>query len=61
LAPQEHRQSQKTKSLIKSINDHSDVLEKSDTLVQNMAKLREMKLLSDKDLPLTKYPGIIRT
>ena len=60
LAPQEHRQTQRTKSLMKSFNDHSKVLEKNDILVQNMVKLRQMKLLSDKDMPMCKFPGIIR-
>lgn len=48
LAPGEHRQSQQTKSLIKSIHDHSNVLEKSDGLVQNMTKLHNIKLLANK-------------
>lgn len=37
-----------------------DALEKSNKLVEGMAKLKEMKLLTGKDLNEVKFPGVIK-
>ncbi len=49
-----------TRSFIQSIEKQADTLEKNPQLVQGMSKLKEMNLLSSKELNEVKFPGIIR-
>jgi hypothetical protein len=55
-----HSESPETKNLKQSLIIESGVLERSGKLIEGMEKLREMKLLSNKDLQRVKFPGVIR-
>ena len=44
----------------KSLVVNTDVLEKSSKLISAMESLKDMKLLSNRDLQKIKYPGVIR-
>jgi hypothetical protein len=46
--------------MLKSIAPHSSSVEKSAQLVEGMQKLRELDLLSGKDMNNVKFPGIIK-
>ncbi len=43
-----------------SIEKQADTLDKNPKLVEGMSKLKEMNLLSSKELNQVKFPGIIR-
>ena len=53
-------QSAATKTMIKSLKEDADKLEKSRKLVEGMANLKDMRLLSGRDFHQTKYPGNIK-
>lgn len=55
-----HSESPETKQLKQSLVIDSGVLERSVRLIEGMEKLREMKLLSNKDLQRVAFPGVIR-
>lgn len=48
------------RSLLHSLRPHAMSVEKSSKLVEGMKKLREMDLLSGKEMNHVKFPGIIR-
>ena len=45
---------------MKSLLIDKEALERSKKLVEGMAKLKQMKLLTGKDLNKVKFPGIIK-
>lgn len=53
-------QSGSTRSMMKSLLIDKDSLEKSQQLVEGMSKLKDMKLLTGKDLNKVKFPGVIK-
>lgn len=60
LLSEEKKQTDATKSMIRSLRVDADKLEKSKKLVEGMANLKEMKLLSGRDFNRTQFPGIIK-
>ena len=48
------------RSMLQSLRPHASSMEKSDALVQGMKKLREIDLLSGKDMNHVKFPGVIK-
>jgi len=48
------------RSMLQSIRSHANSVEKSDALVEGMKKLREIDLLSGKDMNHVKFPGVIK-
>ena len=49
-----------TKTMLKSLKEDAEKLEKSKKLVEGISNLREMGLLTGRDFHQTKYPGNIR-
>lgn len=60
LLEESDKQSNLARSMVKSLRPDAEALERSRTLVEGMGKLREMSLLSGKDLQKVKFPGVIR-
>jgi hypothetical protein len=60
LLSDDKMQSAATKTMYSSLKQDAAKLEKSRKLVEGMAKLKEIKLLSGRDFNKTSYPGVIR-
>lgn len=60
ILKEEKMQTGATKTMLKSLTIDKKSLERSQQLIDGMAKLKEMKLLSGKDLNKVQFPGIIR-
>ena len=48
------------RSMLQSIRPHVKSVEKSEALVEGMKKLRELDLLSGKEMNHVKFPGVIK-
>ena len=60
LLAEEKKFSNSKKSMIGSIKNDSKSIEKNSALIEGMKKLREMDLLTGKQMNHMRYPGIIR-
>ena len=61
LLKEEQKQSNRGRSMVKSLRQDAASIDRSRQLLQRMVELKKLGLLCDRDMQNVKFPGAIRT